>query len=52
MNAEAVADELLEYGLVALSLVDAAGKQRERARAIEADLGAFEAKGPGALDRI
>jgi hypothetical protein len=35
MNAESVANELLEHGLVALTLCDAAGKQRDRARTIK-----------------
>ena len=47
-----VANELLEHGLVALALRDAAGKQRDRARAVEAHFGALEAERTGALDRI
>src|SRR5262245_33239617 len=52
MHAEAVADELLEDRLVPLALRDAAGKPRERARAVEAHLGTFEAERAGASDRI
>ena len=52
MNAEAVADELLEHGLVALALRDASGKQRDRARTVEAHLGALESERAGTLDRI
>ena len=52
MNAEAVADQLLEHGLVALALGDAPGEQRDRARTVEAHLGALETERAGALDRI
>src|SRR5258707_541428 len=52
MNAEGVANELLEHGLVALALRDAAGKQRDRARTIKAHFGALEAERTGALDRV
>src|SRR5215468_2849948 len=52
IKAEPVADDLLERGLVALALIDAAGKHRDRAGAVEPDLGAFEAGGRGTLDGI
>src|SRR5262249_52576101 len=39
VDAEAVAHDLLEDGLVALALGDAAGQQRRRARLVEPDLG-------------
>src|SRR5947209_18361831 len=52
MNAERVADELLEHGLVPLSLRDASGKQGERTRPIEPHFGSFEAKGTRTFDRI
>ena len=48
----AVANELLEHGLVALPLRDASGKQRDRARTVEAHFGALEAERAGTLDRI
>src|ERR1700758_2121149 len=43
IEAEPVANDLLEHGFVALTLRDRAGEQRGRARAIESDLGCFEA---------
>src|SRR6202140_1023614 len=52
VEAEAVADDLLERGLVALALVDAAGEDRHRAGAVEPDLGAFEAGSSRALDGV
>src|SRR4029077_1722686 len=52
VEAEAVTDDLLERGLVALALGDAAGKDRHRAGAVEPDLGAFEAGGGRALDGV
>src|SRR3954469_11919852 len=52
MDAQAVADELLEYGLVPLALRDASRKERERARTIEPNLSTFETQRSGALDRI
>src|SRR5205807_1506238 len=52
MNAKPVAHDLLEHCLVALALRDASGKQRQRAGAVEAYLGAFKSERSGALDRI
>src|SRR5271169_5762758 len=52
VETEAVADDLLERGLVALALVDAAGEDRHRTGAVEPDLGAFEAGGGRALDGV
>src|SRR5262249_56948998 len=48
----AVAADLLEDGLVALALGDAAGEQRDGAGLVEPDLGALEAGGGGALDAV
>src|SRR5580700_4398001 len=52
IDAEAVADELLEDGFVALPLGDRAGEERQPARAVEADLGALETRSRGALDGV
>src|SRR5262249_60204485 len=52
IEAEPIADDLLERSLVALALIDAAGKHRDRAGAVEPDLGAFEAGGRGTLDGV
>ena len=52
IEAEPVAHQLLEYGLVALSLRVGAGEYGQRAGAVEAHLGAFRARGGGALDSV
>jgi len=52
MNAETVANQLLEHGLVALALRDAAGKQRDRARTVEAHFGTLKPERAGTLNRI
>ena len=52
MDAEPVGHHLLECGLVALALIDAAGEDLHRAAAVEADFGAFEARRRGALDGV
>ena len=52
IEAEAVAHDLLEDGLVALALGDAAREQRDRAGLVEADLRAFETRRCRALDGV
>ena len=52
IDAEPVADDLLERGLVALALVVRAGEQRDRAAAIETDFGALGARRRGPLDGV
>src|SRR5579883_2317905 len=49
---EPVADDLLERRLMPLALVDAAGEDRNRAGAVEADFGAFEAGRCRTLDGV
>jgi hypothetical protein len=51
MNAESIANELLEHGLVALTLCDAGGKQRDRARTIKV-FRTLEAWRAGSFDRV
>src|SRR6266481_4031598 len=52
IDAKAVAHDLLEDRLVALTLGNAAGQQGRRARLVKPDLGAFKALRCCALDRV
>ena len=52
IEAETVADDLLERGLVALALVDGAAQQGDGAGAIEPDLGALIARCGSPFDRV
>src|SRR5690606_29009358 len=52
IDAETVADDLLEHRLVALAVIDAAGIERHPAAAVEAYLRRLEPGLCGALDRI
>src|SRR5262245_46461410 len=52
IEAESVADKLLENSLMALTLRVRAREKNERARAVKAHFGAFGARGAGTFDRV